>query len=586
MRASSTHARAVALASVVVVAAALALAAGFAGPASAHGRWLSGDLHTHSFSADGKNSLTEILTHSLPTGSLGYGLNYFANAEPGGVSKADPTGTKFLSPVWRWLTLAMYSYPYVQQAREDYPGDLVVQGLEWDVPTHDSATVGIVGAINEPAGISDFEYMFDSADADTSRAGESIPEVLDTTQPTPYPTLVPAQPMDKENVTAQDAINGAGWLEDRYSDSSYLFINHPSQKLLWGVGDFRALQDTAPDVVCGFEGLPGHQAAAARGGYGNYFDATGKMVPAGDPTIDQSVTDTARTYGGADYMTAKIGGVWDALLGEGRDWFVYDDSDYQWWTTQYKGTNPASPNFGVVFGAAYQDFWPGQYAKDWTYVGNKSYRGLVAGIKSGDSFIANGDLIRALQFKATAGRTSRTMGQTLTVSKGQRVTVTIAFKSPVMNNNGDKPRVNHVDLIGGQVTGLISPYLSDGTTPNPAYMSTTTNPTSHIVRTFARRSMHVVNGWTVVTVALKPTKSMYLRLRGTDLAPNTPNQTDAQGNPLIDTLTYTDQPNPTQDPGDPSPTATPWPQTIHINTPDSAWADLWFYANPIFIHVK
>jgi hypothetical protein len=69
---------------------------------------------------------------------------------------------------------------------------------------------------------------------------------------------------------------------------------------------------------------------------------------------------------------------------------------------------------------------------------------------------------------------------------------------------------------------------------------------------------------------------MYFRLRGTNLAANTPNQTDAGGNPLIDTLAYQTLPNP-----DPTKTG-----TVTINTPDQAWADLWFYSNPIFIHVK
>jgi len=27
-------------------------------------------------------------------------------------------------------------------------------------------------------------------------------------------------------------------------------------------------------------------------------------------------------------------------------------------------------------------------------------------------------------------------------------------------------------------------------------------------------------------------------------------------------------------------------QTVHINTPDVAWGDLWFYSNPIFISVQ
>jgi hypothetical protein len=49
-------------------------------------------------------------------------------------------------------------------------------------------------------------------------------------------------------------------------------------------------------------------------------------------------------------------------------------------------------------------------------------------------------------------------------------------------------------------------------------------------------------------------------LRGTNLPPGTPGETDLEGNPLADT------------PG--------------VNTAEAAWKDLWFYSNPIFVKVK
>ena len=527
-------------------------------------RWLSGDLSSHTFLTNGKSPLSDILAQAMPAAPFGFGLNYLANAEQGGQSKANAQGLSFALPVWRWLTLALYSYPTIVQARSDYPGHYFIQGLQWDAPTHGQVSLGVVGAANEPQGVSNFEYMFDSADLDTSRAGESIPEVLDTTQPSPYPTMVPAQPMDKENVTAQNTLDGAAFLENDFPTESYAFVDHPSRDLNWTVGDLRALQDAAPDVVSGFEGFPGDQAAAARGGYGNSFDANGLPVSGPtDPNYSEAETDLARTYGGADAMVAKVGGVWDALLGEGRSWFVYGDSDFHWWTTQYKDAG------GNVVGASFDDFYPGQYDKTWTYQRTRSYDGLVAAIKSGDSYIVNGDLVNALDFHAALGKTSRTMGQTLTVKKGQKIVVTIRFRSPATNNNGDRVRVNHIDLIEGNVTGRIDPS-------SPAYTSNDSNPTAHVVKTFARSRMHLIKGWEVMTVAFKPQTSMYFRLRGTNLAANTANQTDAGGNPLIDTLTYVTVPNP-----DPTKTG-----DVTINTPDQAWADLWLYSNPIFIHVK
>jgi len=541
--------------------AAVAVAGARPAPAHAQGRWLSGDLSTHTFLTDGKNSQAEILSNAMPGAPFGYGLSYVANAEPGGQSKTNPEGLKFQLPVWRWQTLALYSYPHVVQARSDYPGHSIIQGLEWDVPTHGQADIGIVGGANEPQGVSNFEYMFDSADTDTSRVGESIPVVLDTTQPSPYPTAIPAQPMDKENVTASDALNGAAFLENDFPTQSYLVVAHPSRDLNWTVDDLRRLQDAAPDVVCGFEGFPGDQAAAARGGYGNSFAAVaaGATYPVAvsgptDPSYSEAETDLARTYGGADPMVAKIGGAWDALLGEGRHWFVYGDSEYKWWTNQYKDAG------GNVVGASYDDFWPGQYDKTWTYARSDGNDGLVAAIKSGDSFIANGDLIRALDFHAALGKKARTMGQTLTVKKGQRIVLTIAVKSPATNNNGDHVHLSHIDLISGKITG----------------QAAESNPSAHVVKTFRRSKMRVVKGWRIVTVAFRPQASLYFRLRGTNLAAGTANQTDSAGNPLIDTLTYQTMPNP-----DPTKTG-----DVTINTPDQAWADLWFYSNPIFVKVK
>jgi hypothetical protein len=57
---------------------------------------------------------------------------------------------------------------------------------------------------------------------------------------------------------------------------------------------------------------------------------------------------------------------------------------------------------------------------------------------------------------------------------------------------------------------------------------------------------------------------MYFRLRGTNLAPNTPDETDAAGNPLPDYLVTANQ---------------------GIDGAAEAWKDLWFYSNPIFVYV-
>ena len=65
-----------------------------------------------------------------------------------------------------------------------------------------------------------------------------------------------------------------------------------------------------------------------------------------------------------------------------------------------------------MVGASYDDFWPGEYDKTWTYARGGGYKGLAAAIKSGDSFIVNGDSSMRSTSTPAAGKTTRTMGQT------------------------------------------------------------------------------------------------------------------------------------------------------------------------------
>lgn len=123
--------------------------------------------------------------------------------------------------------------------------------------------------------------------------------------------------------------------------------------------------------------------------------------------------------------------------------------------------------------------------------------------------------------------------------------------------NGDKPEVNHIDLIQGNV----GPKATPGT---PAYYDET-NPTAHVEARFFGNSWigRDKNGtWYTVTYVVKNVDhDSYLRLRSTNLGINVPNETDAEGNPLIDDL-------------------------VGPNDAAKAYADLWFYSNPIFIDVN
>ena len=145
------------------------------------------------------------------------------------------------------------------------------------------------------------------------------------------------------------------------------------------------------------------------------------------------------------------------------------------------------------------------------------------------------------------------MGGNLSVESGDDVQITIRFRSPALNNHGDAVAVDHIDLIAGEISGLKVPGTSD-------YKHEESNPSTRVLARF--------NDWEVDAEGFNHidyqvsglTRSMYFRLRGTNQGLNALNETDDQGNPLCDDL-------------------------MGPNSEEKAWADLWFYSNPIFVEV-
>ena len=191
------------------------------------------------------------------------------------------------------------------------------------------------------------------------------------------------------------------------------------------------------------------------------------------------------------------------------------------------------------------------------------------GMRSGNSFVVQGDLIRGLDFTADGVGLPANMGEKLTVGPNQKVTLKVRVYVPDVNNNCpyadensslaqvnlhrplNRPVLDHVDVIYGEVTGK--------KTPGTATYKDPTNPTAKVQQTVYLSDMKDEGkGWKSFSLVFKPTTSCYFRLRGTNMPFNIPNETDVNGNPTLD-----------QSP----------------NTDKMAWADLWFYSNPIFIKV-
>ena len=209
-------------------------------------------------------------------------------------------------------------------------------------------------------------------------------------------------------------------------------------------------------------------------------------------------------------MTARLGGFWDAMLGEGRRWWITATSDSH-----------------IHWRDGGGDFWPGEYSK--TYIlAAKDHDAILESLRAGRVFVTTGDLISELWVSARGGKAEAGIGGTLAIPAGETVTVTIKFLDPDgTNHNGDNPVVTRVDLIAGEVRGKVADAGTDS------------NPSTRVVARFTEKDWRRDGDYRVITHTLEAVdKPLYLRVRGTntdDLEP----QPDPDGeNPWGDLWFY------------------------------------------------
>ncbi|MET0319880.1 MAG: S-layer protein [Duganella sp.] len=504
-------------------------------PPLPQGRWIAGDLHTHttqSADADASQTLDKVLAKAFTT----YGLDWMAVTNHLRVSTRDDQGKTLATPIPMAVGMERYELPRLQALQgASYPAKLVFSGFEWDMPTHDHIGIGIFEGTDKLAvstkGAREFEYlfttreasMFDAADVAAWKAkyGET-----------------------RYNKTADDALKAIGWLKDHYPDSSYAVINHPSRnKGSYTVEDFRRFNDIAPNIMFAIEGMVGNQMEPDRGGYTAAYTAENAPL---------------RAYGGVDYVVAKVGGTWDALLGEGRRVWNLTDSD-----THFK-----------IVGGNSSGYFPGEYAKNYVFngaTGAPMAKDLLQGLRSGKMFSVYGDLIDALDFNLAGAGNRKEMGGELTVASGEKVTITIRFKSPAKNNYEKpvdsgaaanvKPVVDHVDLIVGDVGARAA--------PGTAAYAVATNASTRVVKRFTSADWKVdADGYTTISYETTASRNQYFRLRGTNLGVDVAGLIQA-GEPLADQRTAT------------------LDNTQRFNDiNDRNYRSLWFYSNPVFVTVK
>ncbi|MEZ7125629.1 phosphoesterase [Nonomuraea sp. AD125B] len=409
-------------------------------------RWRAGDHHIHSeYSGEfdtktsppifhkGADAVYPIVTNAIM--AKHFGLTWAMCTDHGG-----PTHSK--------VNLEQ-AYPDLLRSRVLVPEVLQFWGMEFDAPALDHHTLMIPHHDGEAQQLFELESRFAKHDA------------------------FPADPGRDTEAKMVEFLKAA-----RDMRQKPLVIAHHASRSATGLGvwgqdtprEFRNGNNVAPDVYVGFEGAPGHQAGplngGARGGYGNH-----------------------PTYGGFDQMTARVGGLWDSLLGEGRHWWITATSDsHVHWT---RGGS---------------DFWPGEYSK--TYVmARQDYGDVMDALRGGRIFVTTGDLVTALDVTASAQGRSATVSETLVLSNRGRgdVEVEIRFR-PLngVNGNGDRPEVRRVDLIAGQVTGV------------SADLDAATNPTTKVVARFGPNDWRRQGQDMVIRHTLRDVgQDSYLRVRGT-----------------------------------------------------------------------
>ncbi|UZK69063.1 phosphoesterase [Sphingomonas sp. S1-29] len=369
------------------------------------------------------------------------------------------------------------AWPDVVAARRAVPGLVLFYGMEFDVPGGEHASLILpIGAAERDA-LRGIERGYGKRE------------------------LFPADPARNTKPRMIEALRYMAGL----ADPPVVIGNHPSRTAkglgIWGQHapeEYRAWHAAAPRVTIGMEGAPGHQAARPKPGLDTAHGSRG--LYGGYPTM-----------GGFDQMVATLGGGWDALLGQGLHWTITATSD--------------SHGHWREGGA---DFWPGEYAKTWVFAAPTS-PDILDGLRAGRVFVATGGLIEQLDVTAAASGRKAAMGDTLAVKQGDEMIVTIRFRpAGSANAAGAVPRVDHVDLIAGDVT------LGVGDR----------NPSAKMVRRFTARDWRR-DGKDLVVEHRMPASAAggYLRVRGT----STP-----EGEPVPDVAG--------EDP----------------------WQDLWFYSNPVY----
>jgi len=475
--------------------------------------WLTGDHHIHTqYSPDGQYRVIDHVQHANA-----FGLDWMVITDHGSAQHAK-IGVEKVNPD-------------IVDARAAVPDTLVFQGLEWNIPAAEHGTVFVHPGKNEVAVLKAFENNYDGVVTGTTASNASNEAV---------------------------AVSGLQFLslavQNRDVQDALMFANHPARKGIDSPHEIRGWRDAEPRIAIGFEGAPGHQAAGIASptgpgaGRGFYDNSPSSASFAGYPLASY------RTYGGFDWMTATVGGLWDSLLAEGKPWWITANSDSHqiWADTSVRGAGSDfatngfynDPEHTTAPVLANGDFWPGYYSR--THVGAEdfTYAAVMRGLRAGRVWVDHGRLLGSLDVRLRAGEDEVALGGVLTVRRGTPVRLVVRIETATLPNWSQVlPTLAKVDVIRGRVTGPVSDR-DTFTTPDTAVAT----------------SIDVTGRTGVLELSYdlgRLDDGFYVRLRGSDgkrLAVGLNGAAVDPAGPAIDVV------------GDADP-----------------WQDLWFYTNPMWV---
>lgn len=513
--------------------------------------WLVGDHHVHTqFSHDAKYRVTQQLDAAQR-----YGVDWLAFTEHSNFAHAE-----------RGLPAAREQL----QLERDRRGMLIFQGLEWYIPAAEHATVLVAPGPADARVLRAFELAWDG-------------KLNGWDKPVGEAQAAEFERRAAEAIAWLGAQKRAGVIDD-----AVVLANHPMRLGIDSPHELRVWRDADPDIMIGMEGAPGAQGSAV-GQYSGPGDQRGEYVNSPRPDSWPGYpADAYRPYGGFDWATATVGGLWDALLAEGKPYWITSNSDNHltvkdtWVTGDYPagepyaslpsefdrwavlGKRPDPVDTGAPQGGS--DFWPGQFSRLHTGVATRSYAGVLEAMRRGRMWVDHGHLLGGLDVRARADMPGKgagrgngagggwgnaagrgvTLGGRLAARRGQDVVVTITVTTTdYVNAAGILPELAHVDLIAGPVTGAVSDA------------DTVRAPETRVVRQFDTTGTR--GTFTLTHVFERVDRPFYVRFRGSDGNRNGAGYHGAAVDPTG--------------------------PIVHGDSDADPWKDTWFYANPIFVDV-